>query len=87
MTTAVPAKSATSNFERCLNVWVALCVVVGIAFGYALPARFGAIASAEVARINLVVAVLIWLMIIAMLLKIDLRGRASASPCISSKSA
>lgn len=58
-------------FERYLSVWVALCIVVGIALGYALPGAFAAIASAEVANVNLVVAVLIWLMIIPMLLKID----------------
>ena len=70
-TIAAPAKPAISMFERYLSVWVALCIVVGIALGYALPGLFRAIASAEVARVNLVVAVLIWLMIIPMLLKID----------------
>ncbi|WP_454887184.1 ACR3 family arsenite efflux transporter [Sphingomonas oryzagri] len=60
-----------SLFERWLTLWVALCIVVGIALGYALPGTFAAIASAEVANVNLVVAVLIWLMIIPMLLKID----------------
>ncbi|HML27679.1 MAG TPA: ACR3 family arsenite efflux transporter [Hyphomicrobium sp.] len=58
-------------FERYLTLWVALCIVVGILLGHALPSLFGAIASAEVARVNLVVAVLIWLMIVPMLLKID----------------
>ena len=48
-----------------------LCIVAGIALGHALPGLFGAIAAAEVARVNLVVAVLIWLMIVPMLLKID----------------
>ena len=60
-----------SIFERYLSVWVALCIVVGIALGYALPGLFGLIAGAEIARVNLPVAVLIWLMIIPMLLKID----------------
>ena len=50
---------------------MALCIVAGIALGHALPGLFGAIATAEVARVNLVVAVLIWLMIVPMLLKID----------------
>ena len=59
MTTAVPAKPAISTFERYLSLWVALCIVVGIALGYASPRLFAAIASAEVARVNLVVAVLI----------------------------
>src|SRR3546814_2018570 len=72
-----PAKPAISTFERYLSVWVALCIVVGIALGYALPGLFAVIASAEVARVNLVVAVLIWLMIVPMLLKIDLGALGS----------
>lgn len=58
-------------FERWLTLWVALCIVAGIALGHALPDLFAAIASAEIARVNLVVAALIWLMIVPMLLKID----------------
>jgi len=66
-----PARPAISFFERHLSVWVALCIVVGIALGHAFPDLFALIASAELARVNLPVAVLIWLMIIPMLLKID----------------
>jgi ACR3 family arsenite transporter len=65
------AKPAISGFERYLSIWVALCIMVGIALGAALPGLFQAIAAAEIARVNLPVAVLIWLMIIPMLLKID----------------
>ncbi|MDO1558320.1 ACR3 family arsenite efflux transporter [Brevundimonas sp. 2R-24] len=61
-----------SRFERYLTVWVALCIVAGVALGWAFPQLFSLIASAEVAQVNLPVAVLIWLMIIPMLLKIDL---------------
>jgi ACR3 family arsenite transporter len=60
-----------STFERYLSVWVALCIVVGIALGYAAPQLFATIAAAELAKVNLPVAVLIWLMIVPMLLKID----------------
>ncbi|QCI95577.1 ACR3 family arsenite efflux transporter [Novosphingobium sp. EMRT-2] len=67
----VPPRPGISFFERYLSLWVALCIVAGIALGHMLPGLFGAIASAEVARVNLVVAVLIWLMIVPMLLKID----------------
>lgn len=66
-----PAKPAMGLFERWLTLWVALCIVAGLALGHVMPAAFAAIASAEVARVNLVVAVLIWLMIVSMLLKID----------------
>jgi ACR3 family arsenite transporter len=58
-------------FERFLSVWVALCILVGIGLGQTLPNQFAAIASAEIAHVNLIVALLIWLMIIPMLLKID----------------
>ncbi|UPJ61671.1 ACR3 family arsenite efflux transporter [Bradyrhizobium sp. 192] len=58
-------------FERYLTLWVALCIVVGVALGHVLPGFFGAIAAAEVAKVNLPVVVLIWLMIVPMLLKID----------------
>jgi ACR3 family arsenite transporter len=60
-----------TRFERYLSLWVALCIVVGIALGHALPGVFQVIGSAEVAHVNLPVAVLIWLMIIPMLAKID----------------
>ncbi len=50
---------------------MALCIVVGIGLGSVLPEVFATIAGAEVARVNLIVAVLVWLMIIPMLLKID----------------
>ncbi|ODU22328.1 MAG: arsenical-resistance protein [Sphingomonas sp. SCN 67-18] len=69
--TAAAAPPAIGTFERYLSVWVGLCIVAGIALGYALPGLFAAIAAAEVARVNLVVAALVWLMIIPMLLKID----------------
>jgi arsenite transporter len=60
-----------SRFERHLTVWVALCIVVGIAFGQLLPGLFHIIGAAEIAHVNIPVAVLIWLMIIPMLVRID----------------
>jgi len=60
-----------SLFERLLTLWVALCIVAGIALGQFFPGIFHAIGGMEVAKVNLPVAVLIWLMIIPMLLKID----------------
>lgn len=60
-----------STFERYLTVWVALCIVIGIALGHVMPGVFQAIGEAEIAKVNLPVAVLIWLMVIPMLLKID----------------
>ena len=60
-----------STFERYLTVWVALCIVAGVALGHFFPAVFHAIGAVEIAKVNLPVAVLIWLMIIPMLVKID----------------
>lgn len=60
-----------SVFERYLTVWVFLCIVVGIALGQMLPGPFQAIGRMEIAKVNLPVGLLIWVMIIPMLLKID----------------
>jgi ACR3 family arsenite transporter len=60
-----------STFERYLTLWVALCIVAGIALGQLMPPVFHAIGAAEIARVNLPVAALIWLMIVPMLIKID----------------
>ena len=63
-----------SVFERYLTLWVGLCIVAGIALGHFLAPLFQLIGSAELARVNLPVAVLVWLMIIPMLMKIDFRA-------------
>jgi ACR3 family arsenite transporter len=58
-------------FERYLSLWVAFCIVAGILLGQFVPSVFESLGAMEVARVNLPVAVLIWLMILPMLLKID----------------
>ncbi|MGL5813353.1 MAG: ACR3 family arsenite efflux transporter [Aeromonas sp.] len=65
------AALAIGFFERYLTAWVALCILVGIGLGQGLPELFKAIGAMEVARVNLPVGLLIWVMIIPMLLKID----------------
>jgi ACR3 family arsenite transporter len=60
-----------STFERYLTLWVALCIIAGVALGHLMPGVFQAIGAVEIAKINLPMAVLIWLMVIPMLLKID----------------
>ncbi len=62
-----------SVFERYLTLWVVLCIIVGVGLGQLFPGVFQFIGRVEVAQINLPVAVLVWLMIIPMLIKIDLR--------------
>jgi len=62
---------ALGFFERYLTVWVALCIVTGIVLGQVLPALFQAVGRMEVARVNVPVGILIWVMIIPMLVKID----------------
>ena len=58
-------------FERYLTVWVGLCIITGVLLGQFLPGLFHSIASLEIARVNIPVGVLVWVMIIPMLLKID----------------
>ena len=58
-------------FERYLTVWVGLCIIIGVLLGQFFPSVFQAIASLEIAKVNLPVGVLVWVMIIPMLLKID----------------
>ncbi|QKK26937.1 ACR3 family arsenite efflux transporter [Rhizobium hidalgonense] len=65
-----------STFERYLTVWVFLCIAVGVALGHMMPGVFQIIGGAEIAKVNIPVAILIWLMIIPMLLKIDFRSLA-----------
>lgn len=63
-----------SLFDRYLTVWVFLCIVAGIGLGHLFPAAFQTVGRLEMAKINLPVAVLIWLMIIPMLVKVDLKA-------------
>ena len=58
-------------FERYLSVWVGLCILLGVLLGNAVPDVFAALASLEVARVNLVVAGLIWIMIYPMMVQVD----------------
>ena len=67
MSTAAPM----GLFERHLTLWVALCIITGTLLGHFLPVAFASLAAAEMAKVNLPVAVLIWLMIIPMLLRVD----------------
>ncbi|MEZ5541112.1 MAG: ACR3 family arsenite efflux transporter [Pseudomonadota bacterium] len=60
-----------SLFERYLSLWVLLCIAAGIGLGHLTPGVFHAIGGLELARVNLPVAALVWLMILPMLLKID----------------
>ncbi|MEN8770188.1 MAG: ACR3 family arsenite efflux transporter [Glaciecola sp.] len=58
-------------FERYLSVWVGLAILLGIALGYVAPDAFAVIAQWEIAHVNIVIAVLIWLMIYPMMVQID----------------
>ncbi len=67
----MPAASAMSGFERYLSLWVALCIIAGVVLGKLAPGAFQAIGRLEIARVNLPVGLLIWVMIVPMLLKVD----------------
>jgi ACR3 family arsenite transporter len=68
---AAPTATSMTVFERYLTLWVALCIVAGIVLGQLFPGPIQAVGSMELARVNLPVGVLIWVMIIPMLLRID----------------
>src|SRR5574343_755334 len=78
-TAALPARPAApapmSVFERYLTVWVFLCIVTGIGLGQLLPEVFQAIGRMEIAKVNLPVGLLIWVMVIPMLVKVDFGAR------------
>ena len=68
------AKKRLSFFERYLTLWVAACMVVGVLFGKLLPGATNALRRLEFgegSQINVPIAILIWLMIYPMMLKID----------------
>ena len=71
LATARRRPAPMSTFERYLTLWVFLCIVAGIVLGQSFPAPFQAIGRLEVAKVNLPVGLLIWVMIIPMLLKVD----------------
>jgi ACR3 family arsenite transporter len=62
---------AMGFFERYLTLWVLLCIAIGIAIGQALPGPVQLLGKLEVARVNIPVGLLIWVMIVPMLVKID----------------
>lgn len=66
-----PVPAPMSVFERYLTVWVLLCIVVGVALGQFLPSVFQAVGRMEIAKVNLPVGLLIWVMVIPMLVKVD----------------
>ena len=66
--------SAIGFFESYLTFWVGICIVAGIGAGHFVPAPFHAIGAMEYAKVNIPVALLIWVMIIPMLLKVDLHA-------------
>mgnify|MGYP001263558762 CR=1 FL=1 len=59
------------TFERFLSIWVGLAIAAGVGLGLLVPSVFALVARLEVAQVNLVIAVLIWLMIYPMMLKVD----------------
>src|SRR6202163_797922 len=65
------AAPALGTFERYLTLWVTLCIITGVVLGQLMPAPFQALGRLTVAEVNIPVALLIWLMIVPMLLKVD----------------
>lgn len=75
-------------FERYLSLWVALCIAAGVGLGIAVPSIFQTIAGLEYAKVNLVVAVFIWVMIYPMMVNVDFAsikdvGRKPKGLCVT----
>lgn len=58
-------------FERYLTAWVAICILAGIGLGQSFPGAIQAIGAMQVAKVNLPVGLLVWVMIVPMLIRID----------------
>lgn len=69
-----PATAGLGFFERYLTLWVFLCILAGIFLGRLFPQIFQSIGRSEIYRVNIPVAVLIWVMIIPMLLRVNFRA-------------
>lgn len=67
-------KQGIGFFERYLTLWVALCIIAGIAVGQWLPAIPQTLSKFEYANVSIPVAILIWLMIYPMMLKVDFQS-------------
>ena len=67
-----------SFFDRYLSIWVALCIVAGIAIGKLLPVVPETLGKFEYANVSIPIAILIWIMIFPMMLKIDFKSIADA---------
>lgn len=65
-------------FERYLSLWVGLCIIAGVALGSVMPGLFIRVAQLEFAHVNLVVAVLIWVMIFPMMVQVDMTSLKEA---------
>jgi ACR3 family arsenite transporter len=71
--------SALGVFERFLTLWVALCIIAGIALGSLAPQPFRLLGALNLAHVNIPVAALIWLMIVPMLLRVDFSALGQVS--------
>ncbi|WP_108661241.1 ACR3 family arsenite efflux transporter [Acuticoccus kandeliae] len=69
-----PAPGGIGFFEKWLSVWVALSIIAGLVLGNALPGLFQALAALEIAKVNLVVAILIWAMVYPMMVAVDFKS-------------
>jgi ACR3 family arsenite transporter len=70
-TADAPPAGGIGFFEKWLSIWVALCIAAGLALGSAFPGLFAVLAELEYAKVNMVVAVLIWAMVYPMMVNVD----------------
>ena len=78
-----PPASGLGFFERYLSLWVALCMAAGIVIGKLLPGLTASLRGLEFgtgSQINVAIAVLIWLMITPMMMKVDFSSIKNVGP-------
>jgi ACR3 family arsenite transporter len=75
---AEPVQAGIGPFEKWLSVWIGLAILAGVALGALVPAVFEALSAVEFARVNLIVAVLIWAMVYPMMVNVDLSSLVHA---------
>lgn len=66
-----PVSDPLGLFGRYLTLWVALCMIAGVVLGYLMPDLFILLSRLEIAQVNLIVALLIWVMIYPMMVNVD----------------
>lgn len=73
-------KGGIGFFEKYLSVWVTICIIIGISIGELWPAFPNTLGKWEYAHVSIPIAILIWMMVFPMMLKVDFKSVKSVAP-------